>query len=236
MRSVIRWLSIYFINSLSARATVSSSGKPFCKKSQMDQQRFVYMLKYLALIFLNNGHRLMLSHGWVAARWSSLEEVDWVIPSTPLLRTLSHMNLFTPLNNWCAYPEFTTKYKINLIFRPLAKKASFLVNNFITTLSKIGTARFRRAIVDLMPSESVKQLRDIVDVFHKTSTEIIETKRAALRGGDEVLATQIGRGKDVISILSTTSLLSPYSAHETNVQWGRIWKLRRKINFQRPSS
>lgn len=112
--------------------------------------------------------------------------------------------------------NYTIKYKINLIFRPLAKKASFLVNDFITTLSKIGTARFRRAIVDLIPSESVKKLRDIVDVFHKTSTEIIETKRAALRGGNEVLATQIGRGKDVISILSTTSLLSLYSAHETN--------------------
>ena len=87
----------------------------------------------------------------------------------------------------------------------------------IPIVSKIGTARFRRAIVDLVPSEHIKQIRDIVDIFHNTSVEIFETKKRALREGDQALATQITRGKDIISILSTIYrfFLSP-STQETN--------------------
>jgi len=55
--------------------------------------------------------------------------------------------------------------------------------------------------VDLIPSPIIRRLRDIVDIFHNTSVEILETKKAALRGGDQALAAQIGKGKDIISIL-----------------------------------
>ena len=55
--------------------------------------------------------------------------------------------------------------------------------------------------MDLIPSEVIRQLRDIVDILHDTSVEILETKKAGLRGGDRALAAQIGQGKDVISIL-----------------------------------
>ena len=43
---------------------------------------------------------------------------------------------------------------------------------------------------------------DIVDVIYHTSVEIFESKKKALADGDEALATQIGRGKDIMSILS----------------------------------
>ena len=76
-------------------------------------------------------------------------------------------------------------------------------------VSKIGTAQFRRAIVDLVPLKDVKRIRDIVDIFHSTSVEIFETKNQALREGDRALAAQIGRGKDIISILSTISYFLP---------------------------
>jgi len=75
----------------------------------------------------------------------------------------------------------------------------------VPIVSKIGTARFRRAVVDLVPSEGVKRIRNIIDVFHNTSVEIFETKKKALREGDQALADQIGRGKDIISILSMIS-------------------------------
>ena len=77
-------------------------------------------------------------------------------------------------------------------------------------VSKIGTARFRRAIVDLIPLKDIKKIRAIVDVFHTTSVEIFETKKKALREGDQALAAQIGRGKDIISILSMFSSLSAH--------------------------
>ena len=62
--------------------------------------------------------------------------------------------------------------------------------------------------MDLIPLEHVKRIRDIIDVLHKTSVEIIETKKEALREGDQALAAQIGGGKDIISILSTIFLTS----------------------------
>lgn len=62
--------------------------------------------------------------------------------------------------------------------------------------------------MDLISWEYVKRIRDIIDVLHKTSVEIFETKKEALREGDQALAAQIGRGKDIISILSTILLTS----------------------------
>lgn len=73
---------------------------------------------------------------------------------------------------------------------------------------KIGTPRFQRFVVDILPWKNLHEFRDIIDVFHETSVEIIETKRRALAEGDEVVARQIGQGKDVISILCTCSFFS----------------------------
>ena len=71
--------------------------------------------------------------------------------------------------------------------------------------AKMGTPRIRRALVDLIPSETVQRLRDIINIFHETSVEILETKKEALRRGDQALAAQIGQGKDIISILCAVS-------------------------------
>ena len=46
-------------------------------------------------------------------------------------------------------------------------------------------------------------MKELVDIFHKTSVEIYETKKHAFQQGNEELAAQIGKGKDIISILST---------------------------------
>lgn len=56
-------------------------------------------------------------------------------------------------------------------------------------------------MVDLIPWKNVHDVRDIVDVLTKTSTDIYELKKKALAEGDEALAKQVGRGKDILSIL-----------------------------------
>ncbi|KAJ3512933.1 hypothetical protein NMY22_g15191 [Coprinellus aureogranulatus] len=43
--------------------------------------------------------------------------------------------------------------------------------------------------------------RDIIDVIADTSKEILDEKKEALRQGDESLKAQVGRGKDIMSIL-----------------------------------
>lgn len=54
----------------------------------------------------------------------------------------------------------------------------------------------------MLPWKSLHKLRDIVDIMHNTSTEIFETKKRALEEGNEAVSKQIGRGKDILSILS----------------------------------
>lgn len=47
----------------------------------------------------------------------------------------------------------------------------------------------------------MKQMRRVVDVLHGTAEKVIESKKRAMKDGDEALASQVGRGKDLISIL-----------------------------------
>jgi hypothetical protein len=116
-----------------------------------------------------------------------------------------------------------TGHIINLIFfRSLSVKVLFSKSSIFLVFAnlKIGTPSFRRAILDLVPSEAVMRLRKIIDIFHETSVEILETKKEALRRGDQALAAQIGQGKDIISILCAISffyLLQVHSAHKTMI-------------------
>ena len=72
----------------------------------------------------------------------------------------------------------------------------------LPTLSKIGSANFRRFVVDMVPWKNVRRLRDISDTLHHIAVEIYETKKRAIEGGDDAVARQIGGGKDIMSILS----------------------------------
>jgi hypothetical protein len=69
-------------------------------------------------------------------------------------------------------------------------------------LVRIGPPRFRKFLVGLLPFENVRRLRSIVDVMYNTSNDILEAKKRALEEGDEAVARQIGKGKDIISVLS----------------------------------
>jgi hypothetical protein len=90
-----------------------------------------------------------------------------------------------------------TKY----ISRPVVFKTAFL-QMYLTPLVRIGTPRFRRFILNLIPWKILHELRDISDVFHNTAVEIINSKKRALEDGDEAMASQIGQGKDILSLLS----------------------------------
>jgi hypothetical protein len=80
----------------------------------------------------------------------------------------------------------------------------------LPTLSKIGSPKFRRFVVDMVPWKNVRRLRDISDTLHNIAVEIYETKKRAIEEGDEAMARQIGGGKDIMSILSE---------HDWNFLW-----------------
>ena len=60
--------------------------------------------------------------------------------------------------------------------------------------------------MNLLPWKNLHDLRDVVDVLNNTAIEIFEQKKKALEEGDEVVTQQIGKGKDIMSILSAYHL------------------------------
>ncbi|KAF5331464.1 hypothetical protein D9758_015486 [Tetrapyrgos nigripes] len=69
-----------------------------------------------------------------------------------------------------------------------------------------GTPSLRRLLVNLTPSKPLHDVRDMADYMWALSGEIYDSKKKALAEGDEALKSQIGRGKDIISILMKGSL------------------------------
>lgn len=78
--------------------------------------------------------------------------------------------------------------------------------NLLPHVSSIGPAGFRRFIVNLLPWKDLHTLRDMADYMYSLGTEIFESKKLALERGDEVVAQQIGSGKDLLSVLSKFGL------------------------------
>ena len=78
----------------------------------------------------------------------------------------------------------------------------FWRTNILPRVSRIGTPRLRRFVVDLLPWDDLHHMRDMVDYMHTIASGIYESKKRAFKKGDEAVTQQIGRGKDLISILS----------------------------------
>ncbi|KAF5316966.1 hypothetical protein D9611_003971 [Ephemerocybe angulata] len=75
-------------------------------------------------------------------------------------------------------------------------------------LSKIGTPRFRRFLLDIVPWPKLHAIRDMVDVMDATAKEILGQAQKSLKAGDEVVKARVGSGKDILSILLRTNMLA----------------------------
>ncbi|KAH7913646.1 cytochrome P450 [Hygrophoropsis aurantiaca] len=85
-------------------------------------------------------------------------------------------------------------------FVPALQK-TMMVRQYLPMLSKLGPASFRKWVVKTLPWKALRELDDIVEIMDKTSTEVFESKKAALERGEETVMQQIGQGKDIMSIL-----------------------------------
>ncbi|KAF9043394.1 cytochrome P450 [Panaeolus papilionaceus] len=84
---------------------------------------------------------------------------------------------------------------------PAFSRLSFLRQYFLKPILKIGTPEFRRRMIDFSPIQSIKMMRDVVYVMHDTSLKIYQSKKQALLEGNQAVAEQVGKGKDILSIL-----------------------------------
>jgi len=80
-------------------------------------------------------------------------------------------------------------------------KLIFLRIYLLHPLSKIGTRRLQRFVVECLPGKALKVVTKCVDTMHNTSLEIFESKKRALAEGNEVIEDEIAQGKDLISVL-----------------------------------
>ncbi|EED77106.1 predicted protein, partial [Postia placenta Mad-698-R] len=66
---------------------------------------------------------------------------------------------------------------------------------------KCGSARFRRAVVERIPSSAVKNLLSIIDVMDEASRNIFLSRKRAIMGETSDSPGQVGEGKDLMSFL-----------------------------------
>jgi hypothetical protein len=80
--------------------------------------------------------------------------------------------------------------------------------------TSIGSASFRRKLVEILPSKRVQAVKRITDVMKRSSMEVLQAKKRALTQGDEAALKHVGQGKDIMSVLCESfspqpSLLKP---------------------------
>lgn len=69
-------------------------------------------------------------------------------------------------------------------------------------------AWLQRAVVRLFPANSaVARFAEVIDTLDTCSRKVYDTKKSAFEKGDEKTVEQIGKGKDIISILSKHSII-----------------------------
>ena len=95
---------------------------------------------------------------------------------------------------------FDTRSLYELSIRPTVAPL-FLLVRFIPFFSRVGTASFRKKVVENFPNARVRKLAEISEALDTTAKDILRTKRAALTAGDQAVSEQIGQGKDIMSVL-----------------------------------
>ena len=126
--------------------------------------------------------------------------------------------------------------ELNFVFCRPVLFTMIALEDYLPILVKLGSPAFRRFIVDHLPYKNASRLRDILDIMFQTSVGILKAKERALQEGDEAVKQQIGRGQDIISILSMpvcnpNTLLFITHFFVFLHQWRQTWKHQMKISY-----
>lgn len=103
-----------------------------------------------------------------------------------------------------------------LLLSPSMSRLGFL-RQLTPLFIKCGSARFRRAVVERIPSSAVKNLLSIIDVMDEASRNIFLSRKRAIMGETSDSPGQVGEGKDLMSFLRelTVIFLSPILSHSS---------------------
>jgi len=71
----------------------------------------------------------------------------------------------------------------------------------LPVVAKIGSAPFRRRVVELIPSKTVQTVKDLIDIMDYYGHEVLQKRKDAIASGQEILSEKVGRGKDIMTLL-----------------------------------
>ena len=90
-----------------------------------------------------------------------------------------------------------------------------LWRRFLPTLINIGSASFRRCVVEHIPSSRVQIMREIIDIMDVNARELVAERMSAVRGdrrSENALDADLDE-KDIISRLSASRPYIKEGAH-----------------------
>ncbi|KAH9853051.1 cytochrome P450 [Lenzites betulinus] len=95
---------------------------------------------------------------------------------------------------------------LKAFFPEMAKSAAPRV--LLPYLVRIGTAAFRRRVLDYLPSTNIRRMKEVSYILYARSEVIFNEKKEALARGDDAVKHQVGEGRDVMSILLKRNMLA----------------------------
>ncbi|KAJ3756193.1 cytochrome P450 [Lentinula raphanica] len=162
-------------------------------------------MREMVPIFFEVSHRLkdaitkQLEVGSSSETWHEIDMLSWL--GRTAFELIGQAGLgysFDPMTDEESAHPFSGVMKS--LF-PLLTPMMFWQIYVLPLVSKIGPPSLRRFIINIVPWKNLHQMRDIADYMYHVATEIFEEKKRKLVAGDEAVKNQIGKGKDVISVL-----------------------------------
>ncbi|KAJ3820397.1 cytochrome P450 [Lentinula raphanica] len=162
-------------------------------------------MREMVPIFFEVSHRLkdaitkQLEVGSSSETWHEIDMLSWL--GRTAFELIGQAGLgysFDPMTDEESAHSFSGVMKS--LF-PLLTPMMFWQIYVLPLVSKIGPPSLRRFIINIVPWKNLHQMRDIADYMYQVATEIFDEKKRKLVAGDEAVKNQIGKGKDVISVL-----------------------------------
>ncbi|KAJ3522922.1 hypothetical protein NMY22_g11675 [Coprinellus aureogranulatus] len=128
-----------------------------------------------------------------------IEVLDWM--SRTALELIGQCGLgysFDPLTEDAVDNYYTRGVKK---FNDVHGRLNIAQQYILPYVHNIGTPRFRKWVVDVLPWKPLRDMMDIVKVLQTAADEVVGTKKAAMNEKGGGLEKQVGQGKDIISIL-----------------------------------
>jgi len=110
--------------------------------------------------------------------------------------------------SWRAYETEMTRVTLTLPDLRATSRSLIVLRNLFPYVAKIFHPKVLKFMGKAIPWRALNRLIYLTGAMHANARDIYETKKRLLESGDSATVKQIGDGKDIISLLSTS--VEPY--------------------------